>query len=360
MAVNSKLRSFYHGLFDGLENFSANNIMKIQEWRYLLKYTNRKNKLTREQKKQIRQYWKKYTHISPLWAKYYTGNGNDFDPRYIPNTLIYGKIDKYFNNKQLAWGMCDKNYYSKLFAGFLQPECIVRKIGDILYDENYRLISEKQALELVKSERKFIYKPTLETGSGRGIEFVDQKIDSDDKLKQLINSTGNYTIQKIIQQHEDLKKIHKESVNTIRITSLIIDSEVYILSSVLRMGVDKSNVDNATAGGITCGIMPDGTLRDYATSYYAGKKIYKHPQGFVFKGFKVPSYLRSVAMVKEMHSIIGHFKLASWDIAVREDGEPILIEVNLRKGSINFHQFNNGPLFGDLTDKVLDEVFARK
>lgn len=29
----------------------------------------------------------------------------------------------------------------------------------------------------------------------------------------------------------------------------------------------------------------------------------------------------------------------------------------LRKGGVDFHQFNNGPLFGDLTERVLDEVF---
>ena len=44
----------------------------------------------------------------------------------------------------------------------------------------------------------------------------------------------------------------------------------------------------------------------------------------------------------------------------KENGDAVLIEANMRKGGINFHQFNNGPLFGDFTKRVLDEVFGVK
>lgn len=37
--------------------------------------------------------------------------------------------------------------------------------------------------------------------------------------------------------------------------------------------------------------------------------------------------------------------MVSWDIAIDKDGDPVLIEANMRKGGINFHQFNNGPMF---------------
>ena len=47
-------------------------------------------------------------------------------------------------------------------------------------------------------------------------------------------------------------------------------------------------------------------------------------------------------------------------MAIDENGDPLLIEANMRKGGISLHQFSNGPLFGDLTDRVLDEVFAKK
>ena len=125
------------------------------------------------------------------------------------------------------------------------------------------------------------------------------------------------------------------------------------------MGVGDSKIDNVTAGGISCGIDENGYLKEYATTYYTGERIYTHPQGLVFKGFRVPSFEKAIEMVKTAHPLIPHFRLVSWDIAIDESGEPVLIEANMRKGGINLNQFNNGPLFGDLTDRVLDEVFGK-
>ena len=38
-------------------------------------------------------------------------------------------------------------------------------------------------------------------------------------------------------------------------------------------------------------------------------------------------------------------KLASWDFSVDELGNPILIEVNMAFGELDFHQMTNGPIF---------------
>lgn len=50
-------------------------------------------------------------------------------------------------------------------------------------------------------------------------------------------------------------------------------------------------------------------------------------------------------------------KLASWDFSVDELGNPILIEVNMAFGELDFHQMTNGPIFKDLTQDVIKEVF---
>ena len=175
----------------------------------------------------------------------------------------------------------------------------------------------------------------------------------------------DYIVQAIVKQHPALENVHNGSLNTIRICTLLLEDGVHVLSSVLRMGVGKSKVDNATAGdnylydGMTCGINHDGTLKKYAHGYYTGNAFVEHPDGLVFEGYRVPSYEKAVTLVKGIHPIIGHFRLVSWDIAIDEYEQPLLIEANMRKGSINFHQFNNGPLFGDLTDRVLKEVFKK-
>ena len=46
----------------------------------------------------------------------------------------------------------------------------------------------------------------------------------------------------------------------------------------------------------------------------------------------------------------------SWDFAIDGNEEPVLIDVNLRYGEIDFHQFNNGPVFRSDTEEILAEV----
>lgn len=360
MAVSKRLKGIYMGFFDGIETWVANRISDFQEKRYLRKYSP-KTAMPADYKKEVKDFWKKYTNVSPKWAWYYASRNGILDPRYIPNTLIYTKIDQHFNSRKIGYGFNDKNYYSLIFKDIKQPEVIARNIGGIFVDESYCLLSFDDIISRINEQSEVICKPSLESGSGRSIQFWDTKSNRNEIVSFLENTNEkDYIIQRIIRQHESLNKIHANSINSLRIVSLLMQEGVYILSSNLRMGVNEGRVDNVTAGGISCGINPDGTLKKYATAYYSGERFDKHPQGAVFEGYTVPSYDKALELVRKAHPLIPHFRLVSWDIAINEDGEPILIEANMRKGGINLNQFNNGPLFGDLTERVLDEVFAKK
>ena len=312
-------------------------------------------------KKDVKDFWSKYIKVSPKWAWYYAQKNGIKDPRYIPNTMYYTKIDQHFNNRKVGYGFNDKNYYSVIFSDVKQPLTIAKNIDGIFVDETFNLISVDSVLNRIKEEQNVICKPSMESGSGRGIMFWNYEKDNE-KIKQYLStkSEKNYIIQALIKQHDDLNKVHASSINTLRIVSLLMQDGVYILSSVLRMGVGDSKVDNATAGGLSCGIKEDGTLKEYATTYYSGDRFDRHPQGLVFKDFKVPAYDKAVSLVKRIHPIIPHFRLVAWDLAVDNEGDVVLVESNMRKGGINLCQFNNGPLFGDMTEKVLDEVFGKQ
>lgn len=359
MAVSRKLKSLYFNFFDGIETWCANRISDFLEVRALKKYCTHKP-VPNELKKSVKTYWGKYQKVSPKWAWYYASSNEIYDPRYIPNTLIYTKIDQYFNNRKLGYGFNDKNYYSKIFSGIKQPEVVIRNIGGILLDANYQLLSLDKAIEQIQQEGEVICKPTIESGSGRSIQFWRCN-GAMDEIKSFLTdmSEKDYIVQKIIKQHPELNKVHDGSINSIRIVSILMQDGVYILSSNLRMGVGDSRIDNVTSGGISCGIDDNGCLKRYATSYYTGERFEKHPQGLVFEGFKVPSYDKVVDMVKMAHPLIPHFRLVSWDVAVDDCGDAVLIEANMRKGGINLNQFNNGPLFGELTDRILDEVYHK-
>lgn len=360
MAVSKILKDIYFGFFEKPEVYVANIIEKIQQKRNLNKNLDKSFKLTKEQKKQIKDFWKPYGGISTKWCRYYYSKNNMFDPRYIPNTLYYTKIDQYFNSRKLGWGFNDKNYYSRIFAGVPQPKTLVRKIGFLLFDENYKQITVQAALEIVKCEKEVIVKPSQESGSGRGICFFDTINNERELLDFLSNKKEqNFIVQSLVRQHPKLSEIYPKALNTIRVTTLMLDDGVHVLSSILRMGSNNSRVDNASNGGISVGINPDGKLKKYAHILYKGEQTDHHPQGFVFDGFEVPEYETIISSVRKMAQYVGNFRLVSWDMAVDENGEVLLIEANMRKGGIAIHQFNNGPLFGELTDRVMREVFGK-
>ena len=313
--------------------------------------------MSSEYKEEVIKYWHQYTKkFKPYWHKYYSSRNGVYDVRYIPDDLYYTTIDQYFNNRKYGWGVNDKNYYSIWFSNAKQPKTIVRKINGIYYNEKYELISKKEVIQLCSQQPRLIIKPSVETGGSKGIKFWEKSQGINLLETYLIQGLSNLIVQEIIVQHKNLSENHSNSINTVRVISLLFKNKVHILSSVLRMGVNGSTVDNASAGGITCGIKENGQLKDVAYSAH-GIKYEKHPQGFVFSDCIVPSYEKVKDLVIMEHSKMAHFRLISWDIAVGEDGEPIFIEANLRNGELDFHQFNNGPLFGDLTDEVLSEVF---
>ena len=359
MAVSKKAKGIYTGFFDGIETFAANTISNIQENRYLKKYLDRSASLTPEQEKRIKEFWTPYCKVSPKWALYYSAKNGKFDPRYIPNTLYYTKIDQHFNARKLGYGFNDKNYYSRIFSTVKQPHTLVRNIGGGYFNDQYRQISIDEAIDIITSEPEVIIKPSQESGSGRGIQFFRK--DQIAEIRSCLENKAekNYIVQAIVKQHPSLEKVHAGSLNTIRVCTILLDDGVHILSSVLRMGVDKSRIDNVTAGGISAAIKTNGTLDKYAYTYYTGERFDRHPQGLVFEGYEVPVFSRVIDTVKILAQAIGNFRLVSWDMGVDADGDVILIEANMRKGGINLHQFDNGPLFGDLTTRVLDEVFNK-
>ena len=189
---------------------------------------------------------------------------------------------------------------------------------------------------------------------------IENAKDRVNEFVRIIDTTSkDLVVQAGLRQHEALAKINSTSVNTFRILSMLRrDGSVKVYSSIVRMGMHGSRVDNASSGGITCGIDETGRLKDVAYSA-AGEKYLEHPDSKVkFSEIVIPQFSDCLAFVKSLHCQIPHFRLVSWDVAVDEMGRPVLIESNMRWGELDFHQLNNGPLFGEDLPQILNEVFG--
>ncbi len=197
---------------------------------------------------------------------------------------------------------------------------------------------------------------------GKGVFFIDKKTslsEIEEMVKKCIND--DIVVQKVLSQSKVLSTINASSINTIRLLTLLRrNGTVKICSIVLRMGVGGSKVDNASSGGIVVGVDEDGRLKDVAYNV-KGERFFEHPDSHIkFNDFFIPNFDKIKQIVREQAVNLPYFRLVSWDIAIDENNEPVLIEANLCRGELDFHQLTNGPVFGDDTEEILNEVFNDK
>ena len=310
-------------------------------------------------KRKVRAYWKPFTNSFDInWHRFYANRTGVKDARIIPNDMYFTVILPYMNRMNLSHGLRDKNYMALLFPELAQAKTIVRRLNGEWLDKSYGFLDRERAIKRIIEQSEVIIKPALATGGGVGILFwkAEEGIKS---LETKLDEAGkDLVVQDLIQQHENLDRLHSASINTVRVMSFLQHGQVHILSSVLRMGINGSRVDNSQMGGISAGILASGQLKSIAYTK-EGHSFDRHPQGGRFEDCIVPNFQEILDLIRSMHARLAHFRLMSWDIAIAKDGSPILVEPNYWRGSIDLHQLSNGPLFGELTEEVLEAVFDK-
>ena len=318
--------------------------------------------LTREQEEQVRAFYKDYRIPDMIFHSYFTSRSGAFYPEYIPQDLYVGYIDPYFNDIIGAKYLDNKCLYDSLFYGIPQCENVLKRVNGIWLTGDNRAVDGENASAVIRAEKNGVFvKEAQLTSGGGGVTYIAREELSFEKIQEITDGIKtDAVVQRELKQHPDMARLNDSSANSLRIYSLLgKDGEATIYSAVVRMGIDGSKVDNYSAGGVTCGIRENGTLRKYGYNK-TGDRITEHPTSHVvFEGYAIPSFSEAVALVKKAHPMVAHYRSIAWDLGIREDGTPVLIEANLCRGGIDSLQLNNGPLYGADTKKILDEVFGR-
>lgn len=332
-----------------------------------------KKKLTSEEEKEIIKFYSKYNLVTSIdWHEYYKYY-IEFDKKNIPEDLFYLFIEQKLNNKKQAFSYEDKNMYQRIYKDFKMPKNYLRNIDGKYLDENYKRVDYMKIIENLKSG-EYILKKTLDTSGGKDVfsfckkenEYYDLK--NGEKInikKKVLEFKNNFILQEKIEQSFATGKFHKNSLNTVRIISYRNENnKINLLSAVLRIGSNGSIVDNPyTSGGFTVGIdMSTGILKSIGVDKNSAIIKDVHPYTKVkFSGEELPNFEKLKNLIKLYHlNIPEYFDLISWDIGIDKNDDFIFIELNLIGQEINFHQKTNGPLFGELTEEVLERVFLRE
>ncbi len=137
----------------------------------------------------------------------------------------------------------EKNVFDKRFKEFLGREVI--DLADIGYEEFEKFVEGKEY---------FFAKPNIGE-SGKGIEKIKvSDFEDTKKLYEYVRTPEkNFgVIEEVITQHPDAAKIYPNSINCLRIVTLVYDGKPNILYAVFKMGNGGKFVDNLENGGLAC------------------------------------------------------------------------------------------------------------
>lgn len=357
MGFKEKGEALYERIYDIVRCYSAKQ-RRIKEF----KRKTSPKVLTSEQEAQVKAFYAPYARPNLVFHSFFTEKTGRFYPNYLPQDIYVAHVDPYFNDVRGSKYLDNKCYYDALFYGVSQPHTVLKRVNNIWLNCDNVPVSQEQCLELLAAETKGVFvKEAQTTAGGHGVTyFTDLMHNGKAVLQTAAAYSTDVIIQRELTQHADLAAMNPSSVNSYRIYSVLgKDGVAKIYSSVFRIGVGDIKVDNYASGGVSVGIAENGTLREDGYNKL-GQKVLAHPvSGITFLGYQLPSYDKAVELVKKTHPRISHYRSVSWDIAIIEDGTPVLIEANLCRGGIDLLQLNNGPLFGDDTKKILDEVFGK-
>lgn len=312
--------------------------------------------ISEEMKLEIIDNWsKRFPGLSlAIGVERYCSVSGIFSPNYLHDGLFYSLFDPYFNNERFATQVDNKAYYPLLFYDIRLPKTIALRINGLWQTSKYKPLVLDDVINACVDERKIVLKFCRYSSGGKGVVFKDT-IDQDEIRSLFLSTNVDLIIQKVLSQHSELNKIHNSSVNTVRIMTLLWKGRVHILSSVLRMGTNGQRVDNASSGGIICGITDSGQLKEYAYDKN-GMRYVKHPSGVSFSDITVPNFKTAKTLVSNLQYRFPYCRMISWDIAIDTAGIPTLIEANMWRGELDFHQFCNGPIFGELSNEIIEAV----
>lgn len=225
--------------------------------------------------------------------------------------------------------MLENKYLTyKKFGDFFKRDMIcIRKNREMSEQalEELRDFSQKHATYMVKP----IY-----AAFGKGVH-VD-KIDNYASIEEAFQSysAAGAVLEELIEQGEAMAVIHPQSVNTLRIPTVVIKNEqgedcVRLFHPTLRVGQHDSVVDNFSAGGISALIDPDTGKIFTDGADKKGHCFRFHPDtGVEFKGFQIPRWQEAVDMVKQAAMMVPGNHYCGWDLAYSGKRGWCMVEAN--------------------------------
>lgn len=260
--------------------------------------------------------------------------------------------------------LSDKNLFALVAkgVGIKTPNIYLCNAQGMLVGKDGISMGKAEAIERISNIGDAFCKPTIETNSGKGCFAVNMHngfdIISGNSAKSIIESLGdNFAIQEKIICHEQVKRLHPNSCNTFRIITYRWKDQYYVCPSAMRIGVSGKCVDNANAGGIFVAIEPNGQLHRFAFRKNCEKFEYHPDTKIKFSETKIDGFTLCVNAALKLHQSIPQIGIVHWDFTLDQNNTPVVIEGNVRGGSLWIPQMGHGKgVFGERTIDILNWI----
>ena len=298
-----------------------------------------------EEKRLIKDYWKTpgfYYYRYKLYDKVLT---KEELLDYIPPIYYYGP---YWEKRHS--GLDKSRYGSKFFQHELFKTHEIPAL-DIIATVEKRKVYNKQgniitlndliSIFLKKDSDLLFFKPEFGRG-GNGIMvlskegesfFLNRNLVPFDNILDFFTDKERYLVQERFIQSETMSEICNDSVNTLRLYTKNNNGTIEMPAGILRMGVNKSYVDNFAQGGLISVInTKTGEIESFAQTNKVDRKFFRHPDtGFTFAYYRIENWGEIKKSIISFAEKLNECKDLGWDVAIGEDGIKIL-EINIQVG----------------------------
>lgn len=227
------------------------------------------------------------------------------------------KMLQMLNDPKSCYKFDQKRTFNKIFKEYLGRDTI-----DMIE------ANQKEFDKFIKGKKSIIVKPDS-LDSGRGIEKLNVKDYKNTKeMFKYIKSKKFGVAEEIVIQHDGMAKLHPNSVNCIRVQTIVTNNKPEVVYVACKAGNDGNFVDNLGFNGINIPVnLKTGKLVKYGRTEH--EQIFTvHPYTNVeFEGYQIPLFKEACEMCKKAAMEVPEVKFVGWDVYIGKD-KPGIIEGN--------------------------------
>ena len=140
---------------------------------------------------------------------------------------------------------------------------------------------------------------------------------------------GGTIIEEVIQQGEELARLHPASINSVRLTTIRCGNEIHVFYPSIRIGMRGEFICSASLGSIIAGINVSSGIVETDGYTKWNEHYVVHPDtGIWVKGIQIPKWDELCALAKELALRFDTLCYIGWDFAYTVDEKWVVIEGN--------------------------------